>query len=231
MNVRHKTTDIDAKALKTAGNDGAALGDGVIAAFDAIVTTNKEDRDYDVMEPAGAVLDSKMPLLWQHDPASPIGRYVETVHRDNEKVAARYEIVDTALGRDAVKLLKMGVLRISHGFRPLEFEPRKGSTGYHVKRFEIVETSLVSVPSNPDAQILALETKSFESLPVKAWVEHLTHQKGIAMTTATQTPPAETKAGAARCGSDQGRSDGRNDRSVCGDHYQAECGQRQRERH
>ncbi len=138
------------------------LGDGIAARFDAVVTTNKEDRDHDILEPAGATLDTKMPLLWQHDPSQPIGRYVETVQRSSEKITARYEIADTPLGRDAVALMKLGILRISHGFRAQEFESRKTDkgSGYHFKKFEIVETSLVSIPANPDAVVLALETKS-----------------------------------------------------------------------
>ncbi len=193
MDVRQKTVELDAKALKTAGNDGASLRDGIAAEFTAVVTTNKEDRDHDILEPAGAVLDSKMPLLWQHDPSQPIGKYVETIERDTDRIIAKYQVADTPLGRDAASLMKLGILRISHGFRALEWEPRKGASGgFHFKRFELVETSLVSIPANTDAEIVSLSTKSFESQPVKAWVESL---KGQNMTTQTQTPPAENKAG------------------------------------
>ncbi len=190
MDVKQKTIELDAAALKTIGNDGASLGEGIAAEFTAVVTTNKEDRDHDVLEPSGAVLDSKMPLLWQHDPAQPIGKYVGTVDQDSERLVAKYQVADTPLGRDAAALMKLGVLRISHGFRPLEYEPRKdGSGGYHFKRYEMVETSLVSIPANTDAQILSLSAKSFETPAVRQWV------KGLTMTTSTQTPPAENKAG------------------------------------
>ncbi len=96
MDVRNKLFDVDVKSLKTIGDDGASLGEGIIARFDAVVTTNKEDRDHDVMEPSGATIDTKMPLLWQHDTSSPIGRYVETVSRDSEKIIARYEVAEYA---------------------------------------------------------------------------------------------------------------------------------------
>jgi HK97 family phage major capsid protein/HK97 family phage prohead protease len=190
MDVKTKTIDIDAKALKAAGTDGASLGEGLAAEFTAIVTTNKEDRDYDILEPAGATLDTKMPLLWQHDPNQPIGKYLATVEHDSEKVVAKFGVADTAQGRDVVKLLELGVLRLSHGFRALDFEQRKGAKGYHFKRFEVIEASLVSIPANPDAQVLALATKSFESQPIKAWVENI---RTKAMSTLT-TPPVETKA-------------------------------------
>jgi hypothetical protein len=85
MDVRSKTVDLDAKALKTAGNDGAALGEGVIAEFTAVVTSRKEDRDFDVMEPSGAAFDMKQALLWAHDPNQPVGKLLGIVERDDEK--------------------------------------------------------------------------------------------------------------------------------------------------
>jgi HK97 family phage major capsid protein/HK97 family phage prohead protease len=190
MDVRQKTTELESDRVKTVGNDGASLGEGIAAEFTAVVTTNKEDRDHDILEPSGAELDPAMPLLWQHDPTQPIGKYTGTVERDSEKLVAKYQVADTPLGRDAAALLKLGVLRISHGFRPQEYEPRKGgSGGYHFKRYEMVETSLVSIPSNTDAQVLSLSAKSFETSAVRQFV------KGLTMTTQTQTPPAENKAG------------------------------------
>ncbi len=190
MDVRQKTIELDAKALKTIGDDGASLGDGIIARFDAIVTTKDVDRDGDVLDPEGGEIDEEMPLLWQHDPTQPIGKFVKTVHRDSEKIINRYVIVDTAIGRDAVKLLRIGALRLSHGFKPKEFEPIKNTGGYHFRKWGMLESSLVSVPANPGAVVVELETKSFESAPVKAFINSL---KGQQMSKETQTPPAETK--------------------------------------
>lgn len=194
MQPKTKTEhELDLKTLR-AGNDGAALGEGVLAEFDAVITSSKEDRDGDVMEAKGANVDPKMPLLWQHDPAQPIGRFKGVTHRDNEKVMGQFALADTELGRDTLTLLKMGALRISHGFRPLEFEPRKSSNGFHVKAFEVVEASLVSVPSNTDAVVTALNTGKFHSPVIKSWAASL--QKGVPTMTATTTEekPTETKS-------------------------------------
>ncbi len=193
--LKRKTTAVDATTVKTAGSDGASLGDGILASFTAVLTTNQEDRDHDILEPSGAVIDESMPLLWQHSQSDPIGRYVETVQRSAEKIVARYEVADTPLGRDAVLLLKLGILRVSIGFVPIEYESRttKGGSGFHMKKYEIVEVSLVSVPSNDQAVILSLTTKGFETEQAKSLLTHLT-QKGKSMT-ATLTPPAETKPG------------------------------------
>ena len=184
MQPKTKTeSELDLKSLR-AGNDGASLGDGILAEFDAVITSSKEDRDSDVMEAKGANVDPRMPLLWQHDPAQPIGRFKGITHRDNEKVAGQFALADTELGRDVLTLLKLGVLRISHGFRPIEFEPRK-SGGFHIKSFEVVEASLVSVPANTDAVVTALNTGKFHSPVIKSWAANL-QPKGVS------TMPAAT---------------------------------------
>lgn len=185
MQPKTKTeSELDLKTLR-AGDDDAALGEGVLAEFDAVITSSKEDRDGDVMEAKGANVDPKMPLLWQHDPRQPIGRFKGVTDRDNDKVVGRFALADTELGRDALTLLKLGALRISHGFRPLEFEPRKSSNGFHVKAFEVVEASLVSVPANTDAVVTALNTGKFHSPVIKSWAASL--QKGVSTMTATTT--------------------------------------------
>jgi len=194
MELRTKTTELDAKSLKAKGDDGASLGDGEIAHLTCCVTSRNPDRDNDILEPSGATIDPKQALRFNHDPSQPVGKLLGVVERDDEKIVAKYAVLDTALGRDVLTLVKAGALRISHGFRPLEFEQRKGSQGgWHIRKYELVETSLVAIPANVDAEILSLSTKSFESQPVKAWVDSI--KKDNSMTTATQTPPAETKAG------------------------------------
>ena len=196
MDVKQKTVDLDRTTLKAAGNDGASLGDGVLAEFTCVVTSSREDRDHDVLHAKGASLDPKQALLFNHDPAQPVGKLLGVVERDDEKIVAKYALLDTELGRDVLTLMKAGVLRISHGFRPLEYEQRKGSSGgYEFRKYEIVETSLVSIPANTDAEIVSLSTKSFESQPVKTWVKTWVEsiKKGNQMSTLTTTP-VETKA-------------------------------------
>jgi len=138
---------------------------GAIMEFEAIVSSNRKDRDGDVLEPDGAEVDPHCPLLWQHTPHEPIGKLVEVTHKGKEKLQARFAIADTALGRDAAALVEFGALRISHGFLPLEFEEikrQKGEKGgepgdflgWHVKRYEMLEVSLVSVPSNVQAEVI-----------------------------------------------------------------------------
>lgn len=153
-NERMVTKAIEEKEIPTDG----------IMAFNAVITTTKRDRDGDVLESSGATLDMKMPLLWQHLPLQPIGKFVKEVGRTKRYVAGQFAIADLPLGRDAATLVKFGALRISHGFHPDEFDPledEKGEQiGWHIRKYGIMETSLVSIPSNTESEILTSVAKS-----------------------------------------------------------------------
>ena len=153
---------------------------GAVMEFDAVVTSTRKDRDRDVLESSGAELDERMPLLWQHIPVAPIGKMVKPLGQSSKRVTARFAVADTPLGNDGAQLVEFGALRISHGFIPTEFErlkPEKGEeewmAGWHVTKFKVVETSLVSVPSNEDAVILAFSRSKLHHPLVKAWATAL----------------------------------------------------------
>ncbi|MBL8830296.1 MAG: phage major capsid protein [Planctomycetaceae bacterium] len=148
--------------------------EGTVLEFEAIVTSTRKDRDGDVLECKGCNVDPAAPLLWQHDPQQPIGKLLEVTERSNDKIVAKFAIADTELGRDAAELVKLGALRISHGFRPLDFQPIGGKgNGVHVKSWEMYEVSLVSIPSNVDAIITAFNANKFTSNTIKSWASTL----------------------------------------------------------
>lgn len=148
-----------------------------ILEFDHVITTTRKDRDGDILESGGATLDYKMPLLWQHMSAQPIGRLARITEHTDSLIAGKSVILDTALGRDAAVLVEGGALRISHGFRPQKWEILKdgkgNTTGVHISEFEIMEVSLVSVPANEDAVITAFSREKLASPLVKAWAGKL----------------------------------------------------------
>ena len=155
---------------------------GAIMMLDCIITSSKRDRDHDILEPTGAKVDLKQALLWQHDSFYPIGRMVELLTPPKSKLylPGRFAIIDNVLGRDAAYLVENGVLRISHGFQPEEYDPlteKQGGeevfTGWHIKVYEIMETSLVSVPSNTDAVITAWERAKLHHPLTKRWGEKM----------------------------------------------------------
>jgi hypothetical protein len=143
-----------------------------IATFPAVITTTRRDRDGDVLETKGADLDPAAPLLWQHLPTEPIGRLLAEGKRTKNSLMGSFSIADTALGHDAALLAEHGALRISHGFLPDEFEPldeKNGFGGFHIIAFKILEVSLVSVPSNPDAVITLFSREKLAHPLVRAW--------------------------------------------------------------
>jgi hypothetical protein len=153
---------------------------GALLAFDCVLTSRKQDRDGDILDPLGAKPDEMMPLLWQHLPMEPIGRFVKLLGTTDNNVRARFAVAPTQLGEDVVKLIEFGALRISHGFRPLKYEPifsdKQGINhdeepfeGFMVHSYEILEGSTVSVPSNTDAVITGFSRDKFHHPAVKSW--------------------------------------------------------------
>lgn len=172
-----------------------------VAEFEAVYTSTKEDRDRDILEALGCEVDAKMPLLWQHDATAPIGAHREIVSQDKNKVIGKSAIADTPLGRDAAYLAEFGALRISHGFKPKEFEPiteKSGAheivTGFHVLKYEMMEVSLVSVPSNTDAVIQAFSRGKLASPLAKSWGKTLDERRQKFFTTGFGVPAFKPKS-------------------------------------
>ncbi len=126
--------------------------------FDHITTTTRRDRDRDVLETGGARVDAKGPLLLQHMPFELVGRLVSVLQHTKKALVERSAVAATAMSDDVMTLVEFGAFRISHGFRPFKWElidPDDDRAGFHILEYEIMERSLVSVPSNVDAEILA----------------------------------------------------------------------------
>lgn len=150
-----------------------AKTDGSILDFDAVLTSKSIDRDGDVLHPKGLDVDPEMPLLWQHIQLQPIGKLKSLVSQDDDQIVAKFGIADTALGRDAAILTKFGAMRISHGFKPKEFSPRKIEKtadgkehvrGWDIRKATTFEGSLVSIPANADARVLQTYEKEFDGV-------------------------------------------------------------------
>ena len=160
------------------GWNGKTLSEKSIMDFECVITSTRKDRDNDILEASGAEVDPKMPLLWQHMPMMPIGKLVEVTNRNSKRIKGHFAIADTPLGRDAAQLTEFGALRISHGFKPLKFERlEKGDeemyAGFHILKFVIMETSVVSVPSNEDAVITLHSAGKLHHPAVKSWADEL----------------------------------------------------------
>lgn len=138
--------------------DWKDLPKNTLMLFKHVLTSSRTDRDGDTLHSEGAELDPKMLLLWQHLHTMPIGRMVKVADRNQHLVRVYSVIVDmNDLCHDAAVMIDNGMGRFSHGFRAIEYEKAKNQPngeegGFDVRRFEIMEESLVSVPANVDAE-------------------------------------------------------------------------------
>lgn len=160
----------DMKVIKSEQAGQAQGNFAPILITDFIATSINKDRDGDILHPEGAIIDPRMPLLWQHNPVQPLGKLLSVISQDKTDVRLKGGIADIPLGRDCAYLVQFGALRISHGFRPIKYRPVQGKdeTGFEVFEYEMMEASYVSVPANPDAIIIGYETNKLESDPAKS---------------------------------------------------------------
>lgn len=95
-----------------------------------------------------------VPLLWQHEPARPIGR-IEYLKEDKRGLRVIGHLSQGAAGREAAALLKEGAVRgLSFGYRVRSAE---GEKPRELTELELVEISLVTLPMQPKARVHALE--------------------------------------------------------------------------
>lgn len=155
---------------------GIAAPPNTLLVMRHVVTTPREDRDTDVLHTSGGELDPKAPLLWQHIPPLIIGKVLAKAEHTDQKLSAWTALLDmNDLTADAAKLIEADALRFSHGFRALDYRQRKregqapgDKMSFDILRFEIMEVSLVSVPSNVDAEIELYSKGALRSDAAKA---------------------------------------------------------------
>jgi HK97 family phage prohead protease len=139
-----------------------SLGDREV---EAIISTNELARDGHIVEPAGGLLESFFAnpiILWEHNPASPIGR-ASNLTRYSDRIAARISFAPagiSACADEACGLVKAGIVNtMSIGFDIIEstpLDPRKGARGgLHITKWELLECSFVSVPADTGAVVTA----------------------------------------------------------------------------
>jgi len=135
----------------------------------AYITTNTKDRDNEVVEPKGAVLEHYLAhpvVLFCHDYYSmPIGK-CDGIKRDNKGLIAKTIYYSKGMGQEIFDYRKAGFpMAESIGFIPLEWtkydendgtpESKEGIRRRYTK-WQMLEYSDVSVPSNPEALTLAV---------------------------------------------------------------------------
>lgn len=94
-------------------------------------------------------------MLWQHDPAQPIGVWDE-VREDERGLYVSGRILETVrMGAEALALLKAGALDgLSIGYRTVKAEKEAGG-GRSLQEIDLWEVSLVTFPMLPEARVEA----------------------------------------------------------------------------
>lgn len=153
MDLEHKFARIGGEVTVT---DGTGIS-GYASLFGAV------DQGGDVVE-RGAYAASlarlartggRVKMLWQHDPAEPIGVWDE-VREDDRGLWVRGRILtDVARGREAAALVGAGAIDgLSIGYRTLR--AAKAADGRRrLAELELWEVSLVTFPMLPEARVAA----------------------------------------------------------------------------
>lgn len=149
----------------------------------AIINTDSVDRDNEVVLPSGLQrlnYAGNPVVCWGHDYQSlPVGT-TQWIKGDGKQLIAKYRVSDkTQFARDVWGLLQDGVLRAhSIGFVPIEQSPPtqqemlerpdwKGCRNV-VRKWELLEFSLVAIPANPEALALAV-SKGYDPETLKVF--------------------------------------------------------------
>ncbi len=140
-------------------------------------STARSDRENDVIEPNGWVLEQFKdggPLLWGHDQSKlPIGRVLWVKVDDGKLVGKAKFNGQTQLSTDVEKLVRSGDLTaLSVGFRPVDMN-MNNEGGRNFTKQELLEISVVNVPANPDAVIHSIKSMDIKSTNlIKALMEN-----------------------------------------------------------
>ena len=129
---------------------------GYAALFDTV------DRGGDVVRKgafarAVAAGPARLPLLWQHQAARPIGR-IETIAEDARGLRVIGRLSErSAAGQEAAALLRDGAV----GGLSFGYKVQRKHDGAHreLTDLDLVEVSLVTMPMQPAARVHAVECR------------------------------------------------------------------------
>ena len=114
------------------------------------------DRAGDIITKGAFVgIPARLPMLWQHDPAQVVGVWENGQETDaGLEVKGRLLLGQVARADEVRALVQSGAVGgLSIGFSTKAAKPRTGARGRIIEKLELVEISLVSVPSHPGARV------------------------------------------------------------------------------
>jgi HK97 family phage prohead protease len=149
MSLEHKYCALGADVTVTDGS--------VISGYASLF--GQADQGGDTVAP-GAYAASlsqgrQIKMLWQHDPAQPIGVWDEVREDDNGLWVKGRLLTDVAKGREAASLVAAGAIDgLSIGYRTVKAQ-KNDKGGRLLSQLELWEVSLVTFPMLHDARVAA----------------------------------------------------------------------------
>lgn len=141
-----------------------------------VISTSAVDRENDMIDPAGWELANYLrnpAVMFGHDYYSPpIARTVAIAVEEERLVAdAEFAPADVNPFADTIFRAVVGgwIKGASVGFRPLEWTFDEERKGFSFTRQELLEWSIVSIPSNAEA-LVAMRAAGLDG-PVREWAE------------------------------------------------------------
>ncbi|KJZ20333.1 HK97 family phage prohead protease [Loktanella sp. S4079] len=149
MSLEHKFCHVGADVTVTDGS--------VISGYASLF--GLPDQGGDTVMPgayrASLAKGRQIKMLWQHDPAQPIGVWDEVREDDRGLWVKGRLLTDVAKGREAASLVSAGAIDgLSIGYRTVKAQ-KDDKGGRLLSQLELWEVSLVTFPMLPDARVAA----------------------------------------------------------------------------
>ncbi len=149
-----------------------------------VISCNDRDREHDKVEATGARLENyvKNPVvLWAHGYRDvPIARAPKT-WIEADRILSEPEFIGAETYPFAAmieKLVRGSFLNAaSIGFRPMVYQINQDEHGYDFNEWELLEYSIVPVPMQPGALVVA-RSAGIDLGPLKAWAEKVLDEFG-----------------------------------------------------
>lgn len=125
-----------------------------------------EDLSHDIVE-KGAFLaslsrrgPSGVKMLYQHDPAEPIGRWTDIRETSKGLKVTGQLMTNLARGREVLHMMREGILDgLSIGFRTVKARKDRKSGIRRLVEVDLWEISIVTFPMQPDARVAHVKSR------------------------------------------------------------------------
>ena len=152
--------------VKTWKAETTTPAEGIV---EAIITTTTPDRVNDIVLPEGVRYRDNLKVLVDHryETRSVVGRVEDISPAGNAlKATIRWDMEDPEARAIYEKIARGFVDSFSIGFIPVRWGPREGG-GYIYREIELLEVSVVAVPANPEAVVVAVKAVvPYQDLPL-----------------------------------------------------------------